>query len=156
MLSKGGAQGDRVAILMSHDAPQIAALLAILKAGRIAVTLNPSDPAGRLSRVVDNAQARLILTDEIYRPLAAEVAGRDADVLGFHEGANGQAANPGVSVSPDDVAALTYTSGSTGVPKAVMQTHRQIFSAAFWQSHIMELVPETRSRSSLQSVEARG
>src|SRR5437879_3848427 len=43
LLNRGGALGDRVAILMRHDAPLIAAMLCVLKVGRIVVVLNPTD-----------------------------------------------------------------------------------------------------------------
>src|SRR5580765_6868237 len=48
LVSRGGAPGDRVAILMRHDGPQIVAVLAVLKAARVVVVLNPTDPPVRL------------------------------------------------------------------------------------------------------------
>jgi len=41
ILARGGSPGDRVAILMEHDAPAVAAVVAVMKAGRIVVVLNP-------------------------------------------------------------------------------------------------------------------
>src|SRR6516165_214458 len=44
LIACGVASGDRVAILMSYDAPMVAAVLGILKAGSIVVSLDPGDP----------------------------------------------------------------------------------------------------------------
>src|SRR5262249_40933152 len=63
LLDRGGATGDRFAILMRHDTPLIAAMLAVLKAGRIVVILNPSDPTGRLMHVMRDAEPVSILAD---------------------------------------------------------------------------------------------
>ena len=143
VLHRGGALGDRVAILMAHDAPQIAAMIAVFKAGRIAVVLNPSDPPGRLAQLVKDADTTLILTDEARRTLAQELAARDRAVIDFEHDA-GIGEDTGVAVAPDDVAFLTYTSGSTGVPKAVMQTHGQILVNVAAQSRVMCLTPDDR------------
>src|SRR5688572_26209065 len=47
LIADGAAPGDRAAILMSHDAPMVAAVLGALKAGQIVVALNPQDPVAR-------------------------------------------------------------------------------------------------------------
>ncbi len=52
IISHGGAPGDRIAILMQHDAPAIAAMLAVLKTGRIIVALNPAHPPGGLRELI--------------------------------------------------------------------------------------------------------
>jgi acyl-CoA synthetase (AMP-forming)/AMP-acid ligase II len=58
LLKRRGDVGDRIALLMQHDARQVAAMLAILKAGQIVVVLNPSDAAARLRLVLDDAYPR--------------------------------------------------------------------------------------------------
>jgi amino acid adenylation domain-containing protein len=145
LLRHGGQVGDRVAILMDHDSPEVAAVLSVLKAARIVVVLNPSDPLSRLSYVVHNAEAHLILTDEANRKLAEDIAQNDRKVLVFDpRRMDGLTHDPGIAVSPDDVATLTYTSGSTGAPKAVMQTHRQIVPNLVRQSRGLGLVAGDR------------
>jgi acyl-CoA synthetase (AMP-forming)/AMP-acid ligase II len=75
LLDRGGAPADRVAILMQHDSPAIAALLAVLKAGRIVVALNPTNPPARLKQVIRDAESSLIVTDAANQDVAANVAG---------------------------------------------------------------------------------
>jgi len=145
LLRHGGQVGDRVAILMDHGSPEVAAVLSVLKVGRIVVVLNPSDPPSRLSYIMHDAEAHLILTDEANRKLAGVVAGKNGEILVFDAcSLDGIAHDPGIAISPDDVATLTYTSGSTGAPKAVMQTHRQIVPNLMRQSRGLELVPGDR------------
>ena len=72
LIACGVASGDRVAILMSHDAPLVAAVLGILKAGSIVVALDPSDPVSQLKMLVEDAEPSVIVTDVQNRNLAAE------------------------------------------------------------------------------------
>jgi amino acid adenylation domain-containing protein len=125
--SCGVASGDRVAILMSHDAPMVAAVLGILKAGSIVVALDPGDPVSRLKMLVEDAEPSVILTDVQNRNLAAEFAHPGCNILNFEsESATGPVQNPSIEISPTQTAFLTYTSGTTGRPKGVMKSHRQL------------------------------
>lgn len=142
--SAGGIGAERVAILMQHDAPQIIAMLAVLKAGRVAVVLDPGSPEARLRSILDDADPQLIVADAARLDLAAAVAGRER-IAGFDELAAGtrRPYQPPNS-APRDTAALVYTSGTTGRPKAVMQTHRHIRDVALRLSHVMGLGPGDR------------
>ena len=125
LLSHGGARGDRIAVLMRHDTPLIAAVLAVLKGGRTVVVLNPTDPPARLGQVLDDAAPVLIVTDAANRQLAEHVAGEGRRVVCSEvRSSDSRSGNPKVDVLPDDLAFLVYTSGSTGRPKGVMRTHR--------------------------------
>ncbi len=126
LLSRGVVRGDRVALLMRHDGPQMAAVLGVLKAGGIVVVLNPSDPPARLRGILADAGSSVVVADESNRTLAEEIARERGHVVLFDATADGPADNPKVDAAPGDVAFLIYTSGSTGKPKAVMQTHRAI------------------------------
>jgi non-ribosomal peptide synthetase component F len=61
LLCRGGAPTDRVAVLMRQDGPLIAAILAVLKAPRIAVVLDSNDPAARLKQQMENAEPAVVL-----------------------------------------------------------------------------------------------
>lgn len=131
LLSRGGKPGDRIAILMKHDAPLLAAVLSILKAGRVVVVLNASDPVTRLSQVVDDADPFLVVADAEHRQIATEVGGDQRPVVLWDDHRNGAAHGAGIPIAPGDIAWLVYTSGSTGRPKGVMQTHRNILHNAW-------------------------
>ena len=144
LISRGGKAGDRVALLMRHDAPLIATALSVLKAGRIAVVLNPTDPPARLKQILDDAEPGLIVTDSSNENLAGQIAQENQTVLCFEKQNSGPAHDPEIEIAPTDIAWLIYTSGSTGKPKGVMQTHRNIAHNVLRLSHGMNLSAEDR------------
>ncbi len=125
-LISSGAAGDRVALLMRQDAPLIAATLAVLKAGRVVVVLNPADPPARLQQVLADAAPTAMVTDAANQKLAAQLAEPSHRVLSFEKQFSGPAHDPALTIAPDELAFLIYTSGTTGQPKGVMQTHRNM------------------------------
>src|SRR5262245_32890645 len=60
---QGGTPGERVAILTQHDAPAVAAFLAVLKAGCIAVPMNSAHPPSRLRQIIERTDPALIVAD---------------------------------------------------------------------------------------------
>ena len=144
LISGAGAAGDRVALLMRHDAPLIVAMLAVLKASRIVVVLNPGDPPARLRQILEDADPAAIVTDAANRKLAGQIAGRSHRVIGYEDPFAGPAHNPGLKIAPHDLAFLLYTSGTTGRPKGVMQTHRNMLHNVLRQTRGMELRAEDR------------
>ena len=126
LVARGCAPGDRIAILMQHDSPQIAALVGALKAGAIVIALNPSNPPARLQQLIGDAEPALVVCDQHNSDLAADIAGANSSLVSFEDAsAAGPTYNPSVKVDPGQASILVYTSGSTGGPKGVMQTHRQ-------------------------------
>src|SRR5262245_29065862 len=127
LLARVGTVGDRVAVLMRHDAPLIAAVLAILKAGRTVVVLNSTDPPARHQQVLEDEEQTLLLVDRVNLLFAWQSAPQSCALVCLEDHASeGSVADPDVPISPDDIAFIIYTSGSTGRPKGVMQTHRNI------------------------------
>jgi non-ribosomal peptide synthetase component F len=130
LLRRGISAGDRVAVLMQHDTPLVAAKLSVLKAGGIVVVVSPTDPPGRLRQVIQDAEPQLVLTDRQTSPLAEEAFGAVPAIAEFdHRVEEGPDCNPGICASPDDTAMLCYTSGSTGQPKALMMSRLRPQSA---------------------------
>ncbi|MGA3285733.1 MAG: AMP-binding protein, partial [Verrucomicrobiota bacterium] len=144
LVSRGGAVGGRVALLMRHDTPLMAAMLAVLKAGGIVVVLNPTDPPARLKQILEDAEPGAIITDSANRELAAQIVENNQRIVHFEEHLTGPAHDPEIKVAPDAVAFIIFTSGSTGRPKGVMQTHRNIVHNVFRLSRGMRLQPEDR------------
>ena len=130
---------------MSHDAPLIAAVLGILKAGAIVVALDPLDPASRHKMIVGDAEPCIIVTDERNRDLAAECGLPGDSILSFEsEAATGPMQNLSIEIPPRQTAFLTYTSGTTGRPKGVMQTHRQFRRSAVACNDAMQYTDDDR------------
>jgi amino acid adenylation domain-containing protein len=148
LLGVGVSSGDRVAVLMQHDTPLIAAMLSVLKAGGVVVILSPDDPLDRLRQVVQDAGSKVVLADPTTRPLVDTALGSVCTVADFdHRAEDGPDCNPVISTSPDATAMLCYTSGSTGRPKALMMSHRLIIHNAARISQAMRLSANDRIAS---------
>jgi amino acid adenylation domain-containing protein len=145
LIACGVASGDRIAILMSHDAPLISAVLGALKAGSIVVALDPIDPISRHKMIVEDAEPNIIVTDAQNRNLAAECIRPGCRILNFESAtAMGPVQNPLVEILPGQTAFITYTSGTTGRPKGVMKPHRQLRKLAEHTSEAMRYTDNDR------------
>jgi amino acid adenylation domain-containing protein len=127
ILARHGAEPAPVALLLGHDMPVIAAMLGVLKAGKICVPLDPQAPQERLRYILRDSQAAVLVTDERHHAVAGTLALSGCAVLSLEElVARGADDTPGVQLAPDHLAYLLYTSGSTGRPKGVAKSHRSV------------------------------
>ncbi|MEA2905942.1 MAG: hypothetical protein QOI12_3329 [Alphaproteobacteria bacterium] len=125
LLAHGVARGEPVAVYMERGAALPAALLGILKAGAAFVPLDPGYPPARLSQMLSASGARFVVAAADH---ADRIPALPAQVLAIDTAADEGEPDHSVPVSsaPDDLAYIMYTSGSTGVPKGVAVTHRNI------------------------------
>ncbi|MEV0609802.1 amino acid adenylation domain-containing protein, partial [Polymorphospora rubra] len=130
----GVRPGACVALYQSRSAELVVAELAVLKAGGTYVPLDPRQPAARLTWMVADAGAELLLTDREPGGLPFDCGVPVVRVPSAWEpgepGKPEEAAAPDVAVHPDQVAYVMYTSGSTGTPKGVANTHRNVAELA--------------------------
>src|SRR5262249_34830572 len=118
-----------VGLCLEQGADAIVALLAVWKAGGAYLPLDPGYPVERLSAMVSDSRAPILLGgDETLADLpvgrARTIALDDPAVAAAIAAERGTA--PEVSVHPDQTAYVIYTSGSTGRPKGVHVTHRSL------------------------------
>ena len=127
ILAQRGETQEPIALLMEHDSPLIAAIVGVLKAGKICVVLDPSFPKARSAFLIEDSQAGLLITDSKNLSLAKEYAQDRCQIVNIDELNSGFSIDdPGLSIGPDHFAFLIYTSGSTGQPKGVIQNHRNL------------------------------
>lgn len=139
LIRRGGAREDRVALLMQHDAPIIAATFGVIKTGQVLVTLNPNDPPARLRQMLEDVEPRTIVADAANWQRALEVAA-GIGVMRFEDhAAVGPAENPMLDMSVDDPAYILYTAGSTGRPNGSLHPHRSALTAAASCAELMNL-----------------
>ena len=150
---EGCAPGDRVGLLMPKTPLAIAAILGIYKAGAIYVPLDPYGPPARLARIVARSGARCLLAARPAGALLDEIiAGAGSGPLPavgwmdeIEEGMASRDARltlESVLAAPDDPprdrrraqdpAHILFTSGSTGEPKGVVITHRNVIRFIEW------------------------
>ena len=154
MVERGVRRGDRVAIWLENSPELVIALFAVLKAGAIFLVLNSTTKAEKVEYVLNNCRARALITGRHHARafyahwsavphlemawIAGELEMIDAQPIGKSLVSLGQdVENQALPPSPPvkraidiDLAALIYTSGSSGVPKGVMMTHLSMISAA--------------------------
>jgi amino acid adenylation domain-containing protein len=123
--SSGVRSGDRVAICLDSCPEFLISLLAVLKAGGACVPLDPSYPKQRRKFMLEDVQARALLTlpdilAEI-EPISTPAIELNA-VWPFVRQQNSQDQRD--TCTPDNLAYVIYTSGSTGTPKGVLLGHR--------------------------------
>lgn len=136
--ANGVRPGDRVAMLLV-DTPQFPVVyFGVLAAGAVAVPLNVMSTASEIDHVLTDADARFLVcaasllaqAREAAEPLGTvllTVGPGPAGTVDLEKAAQDAAPIDDSTVrEPDDVAVVFYTSGTTGEPKGVMLTHRNI------------------------------
>ncbi|MFE1258766.1 amino acid adenylation domain-containing protein, partial [Streptomyces fungicidicus] len=124
LVASGVRPESAVAVAMERSADLVVALLAVSKAGGVFVPLDAGWPAARTRAVIEDADACLVLVDGTTAGLEAGVA-----LLRVDATTDTVVDLPG-PVPPDGAAYVMYTSGSTGVPKGVVTTHKDLVRLA--------------------------
>ncbi len=138
---RGVGFGDRVMVLMLNRTEFVESVLAVNMLGGIAVPLNFRLTAAEIAFLVQDCEARVMITESVLAPVATGVrdvepllgtivvAGSSTDdsVLGYEDLIN----EPGPSHQPVDIpndspALIMYTSGTTGRPKGAVLTHTNL------------------------------
>lgn len=129
----GVGHGDRVALSGASQPAWPIAYFGILRAGGVAVPIDPGLDAPQLANILRSSTAKIALWDAGVEQrngaaVRAALPNLNAlDLVGFTEGelpeADGALTLPGVRVTGEDLASVIYTSGTTGAPKGVMLTH---------------------------------
>src|SRR5437773_429572 len=136
-MTKAGIEKGETIALCAEDSPQwIAACLGVVACGAVAVPLDVQLSDEALDHALHDSGARYVFTSERLikrvRPLARHVHcrpilwGEKAHGIRGWQDLSAETDEPLPAVSPDDRAVLFYTSGTTGPPKGVPLTHRNL------------------------------
>jgi amino acid adenylation domain-containing protein len=119
------AANKPVALIAESDAPMIAAILGVLKTGKAYVPLDLSLPQSRIKYIIEDSQADILVASNNNLSVAAQLAQKHIRLIDVHEvDAGFSDENPALEIAPDAIAWILYTSGTSGEPKGVLQTHR--------------------------------
>jgi len=117
-----------VGILTADRVNAMVAILGAAGSGHAYVLLDVNDPDKRLGHIIDEARPFAILADEALLARATALIGNAGGVIDLDNlaGAEGDDQLTGPPTTPDSLLYVSFTSGSTGVPKGVCQTHRNL------------------------------
>jgi long-chain acyl-CoA synthetase len=130
LASLGVGPGDRVAALVANGPRSLELQFAVPSMGAILVLLNTRLAPAELREVLADADAKILLHDSSFADVAAQLS----DTVPVVTDAGGlpvEMAEPfelGVGIDESDPAAIFYTGGTTGLPKGVVLSHRNITS----------------------------
>jgi amino acid adenylation domain-containing protein len=154
-----GLQLNQPVAIMLEDGPQqVISLLGVIKAGGVIVCLDPEHPPARMRLVMEQTRPPIVISDNaclqrcrdavkipdsplrgilLLEPDSIKFTQPDSDLeaasLPYMNALPGS--NPGLSLDPYDPVYIVYTSGSTGQPKGIVQSHRSFCQFIEWQSN---------------------
>jgi amino acid adenylation domain-containing protein len=165
LVTEGIQRGDRVAIHLDNAVENVLAIFAVLKAGAVFMPVNPTTKPEKLTYLLNNSRASAVILSPrklaslephwALMPHLCTVIVTEGDATPVSDpgkrcvsldellGSQPSQDTPPVNRAIDlDLAALIYTSGSSGNPKGVMLTHRNIVSAIASIATYLEHTPE--------------
>jgi amino acid adenylation domain-containing protein len=154
LADRGVRRGDRVGLYLDKSVEAVVGLYAVMKSGAAYVPLDPAAPATRLGYIAGDCRIRVLLTSRAKaRAWGAllEAGAKVSDFVLLDEGSeplpeapvgttavqapsstSGRPSTVPDDGTDDDLAYILYTSGSTGLPKGVMLTHRNALGFVQW------------------------
>lgn len=142
LIEKGVSPDTLVGLCLQRSIDLVVALLGILKAGGAYIPLDPNLPLSRLQFMLDDTQAKLLLTNS-----SLEVGLQPQSILYLDRVSLSTLPTdtPQSSLTPENLAYVIYTSGSTGTPKGTLINHLGLSNYLHW---CLQAYPCDRGRGS--------
>ncbi|WP_228002531.1 amino acid adenylation domain-containing protein [Nocardia australiensis] len=130
----GVKPGDRIGIMMARRPESVELVLALARIGAACVPLDTGYPRARLNLMIDRARPQRVIADAEYADIVDDTAlVLDTAAVFDVDVDSGPEFTVPEQVSPDTVAYVLFTSGSTGEPKGVAMAHRGLTALVDWQ-----------------------
>ncbi len=140
LITLGVGAESLVGVCLERSPELIVSLLAILKAGSAYIPLDPGNPAARLAHMLQDADISVLITRKGLLHPALNLPATVIDIDEETERIEKQPTpNPEVNIKPENLAYCIYTSGSSGIPKAVAVTHEAISARAIAMGNLYDI-----------------
>ncbi len=166
LAASGVQRGDRVGLFLPKSIGSIVGLYGVMKAGAAYVPIDPGAPAGRAAYIIENCGIRVLLTAGSRSAAVAEIVAKGAalerviladsapldpaaaiPVTSWAQVQSHDGPAPALTAIETDLAYILYTSGSTGVPKGVMISHRNSLTYVDWAHQEIGVTADDRLSS---------
>ncbi|NKY31863.1 amino acid adenylation domain-containing protein [Nocardia speluncae] len=151
LIGRGCGPGTAVAIVLRRSAETIVAAWAVAKCGAAIVQVDPDYPAKRIEHMITDSDARMVITlDALRDRLPSATPALIVDAPATRQACTDSGTDPVTDADrtrplhAGDLAYLTYTSGSTGVPKGVQVTHHGLANLIADHSDTRGMTPQSR------------
>jgi len=134
---QSGMSMGTVALLQEHGPSLIVSLLAVLQAGKRYVALDSTLQSHLLQPILEHAESELLIWDTQAEAILSESGERHQGISALLDFDPAEPQPTAITFGSDRDAILFYTSGSTGEPKAVLESHADILHRAWtdWQAY---------------------
>ncbi|MBM7703568.1 class I adenylate-forming enzyme family protein [Metabacillus iocasae] len=143
LVEAGLKKGDRVAVLMSNRMEHVELDLAAAFGGFIKVPLNYRLHPKEIEYILDHAEAKIMIGEEALIQQVETTCQTVFIGADYEEWMKSKShIEPALSIEEDDIFTIMYTSGTTGKPKGVMLSHRNVTSSAISLALVCEITPD--------------
>ncbi|MGV8058054.1 MAG: AMP-binding protein [Smithellaceae bacterium] len=162
----GITKGDKVALMLPNIPEFVYCYFAAVKLGAVAVPLNTSSTAHELSYLLENSDAKVLITVDSSRKRYEEIKNKLScckNLIIVDSGSPFQKAltqepllNPETAIDTEDPAVMIYTSGLTGKPLGAVLTHGNLYSQSDLIVSLIKRTPEDKGLSLIPLFHAFG
>ena len=145
LLARRGSVPEPVALFLDRWDTLVVGHLAVLKAGKFSIALDPGADPDRTAHLLGDSCAQITIVEADTRQKADGLVSRECLVIDVNDPASNLSdENPGIEIRSEAYAYLRYTSGSTGRAKGAIKSHRHALKAARDFANNFHLCPDDR------------
>ena len=155
LLARGLQPGDRVALHRSNSIDTVQLLMAVFRAGLVAVPVNTRLKAPEIAYIFEHSSTRICFSEPALATLAAEARRRGCPEVVSQLPVLKTSPRPLPEIDPTQPAVILYTSGTTARPKGVIHTHRTLSETVLLYASV-PIGPDDTSLTMSQMMHASG